>query len=335
MKTIGANITTHQATQFQVLKEDQCRMIYEAALHVMERTGCEVHNEKARQLLKNAGCRVDGIHVWIPPYVVEDALRTVPSQILVYDREGNPALHLGARNGKSYWAPGFENQYRIDRHTGEKKLTTQKDVYETGLVIDAMPNIDLCTGLAYVYDCKKMVADVYETRLLLETTTKPHWLWQFNLENLKAQIDMFAACAGGMDKFLAKPFVVAGAAASTPLAHADDSLEKVMYQWEVGIPAPYVTALMLGGTVPVTLAGGIVVGLADTFVGMVLSQLINRGCPYIAVSWVDMFDMSTMQISMTGPEISLGAAATADIFRYLNLPFVCHLGCTDAPVFDQ
>lgn len=334
MNTIRANSVTNQSVQFQVLNEGQCREIVHAAFRVLERTGCDVHHERARKILKDAGCSVDGIRVKIPTHLVEKAIRTAPSQITIYDREGNPTLHLG-NNGKSYWSPGYENQYRIDRKTGEKRLTVKQDVYETGLVCDAMPNIDMCTGLAYISDCDPRLADVYETRLLLETTTKPIWLWQFDIENLKAQMDMFATCAGGMDKFLAKPSVVAGGAASTPLCHAEDTLEKVMYMNEIGIPTPYVVACLLGGTTPVTIAGSYVLGLADTLFGLVLGQLINEGCPYLGCTWTDMFDMSTMALSMTGPEASLGAAGSADLFRYLDLPFVVHLGCTDSPILDE
>ena len=42
-----------------------------------------------------------------------------------------------------------------------------------------------------------------------------------------------------------------------------------------------------------------------------------------------------MSFAMSSPEYSLGAAAACDVFRYLNLPFEVHLGCTDSPIFDQ
>ncbi|HWR42706.1 trimethylamine methyltransferase family protein [Sporomusa sp.] len=335
MNKIKTNSVTKQSVQFKVLNEGQCGEIVHAAFRVLERTGCNVHHEGARKILQEGGCRVDGIRVYIPTYLLEKAIRTAPSQITIYDREGNPALHLGANNGNSYFGTGFENQYLIDINTGEKRLTTKQDVAKAGLVIDALPNIDLATGLACISDCTSMLADVYETRILLEHTTKPHWLWNFTRDNIKAQVEMCAAVAGGMDKFLAKPFVIAGAGASTPLAHAEDTLDKLLYMFEIGIPTPYVVATILGGTAPVTLAGSFVMGLADTLVGLLLSQLTNEGCPFMATCWTDMFDMRTMAFSHTGPEFSLGQAATADIFRYLDLPFVVHLGTTDSPIFDQ
>ncbi|HWR45914.1 trimethylamine methyltransferase family protein [Sporomusa sp.] len=335
MSNIKTNFVTKQSVQFKVLNEGQCREIVHAAFRVLERTGCNVHHDGARKLLKDAGCWVDGNRVNIPTYLLEKAIKTAPSQITIYDREGNPALHLSANNGNSYFVAGLENQYLHDSDTGEKRLTTKQDVANAGLVIDALPNVDVACGLACISDCTRQLADVYEARILLENTTKPFLTWNFDIESIKTQIEMCAEVVGGMDKLVAKPFVILGAAASTPLAHAEDALDKLLYMFEIGMPTPYIAATMLGGTAPVTLAGNLVMGLADTLVGLLLSQLTNEGCPFIGTCFTDMFDMKTMAFSHTGPEFSLGSAATADIFRYLDLPFAVHLGSTDSPVLDQ
>lgn len=336
MNTIKENSASNQSVQFKVLNEGQCREIVHAAFRVLERTGCNVHHEGAQKLLQDAGCRIDGIRVNIPTYLLEKAIRTAPSQITIYDREGNPALHLGAKNGKkSYFVAGLENQYRIDLETGEKRLTTKQDAAEAGLVIEALPNVDVACGLSCISDCTPQLADVYEVRMLLETTTKPLLIWNFEKDSIKTQVEMCAAVVGGLDKLLAKPFVIAGGAATTPLAHSEDALDKLLYMFELGLPTPYVAGTMLGGTAPVTLAGSFVIGLADTLVGLLLSQLVNEGCPFIGTCFTDLIDMKTMAFSFTNPELSLGQAASADIFRYLDMPFAVHLGCTDSPVFDQ
>lgn len=335
MNTAQVNYAAKQSIQFGVLNEGQCREIVNAAFRVLERTGCDIHHEGARQLLKDAGCRVNGIRVKIPTSLVEKAIRTAPSQITVYDREGNPALHLGARSGKSYFVAGILNLNRIDPFTGAKRLTVKQDAADAGLVIDALPNIDVAGGLACISDCTPQLADVHELRKLLETTAKPILIWNFDTFGIKTQVEMCAAVAGGLDKFLEKPFVIAGAPSSSPLAHAEDVLDRMLYMFEIGLPTPYVASPMVGATAPVTLAGSCVVGLADTFVGLVLSQLKNEGCPFIGTCFVDYMDMQTMAFSHTSPESVLGSAASCDLFRYLDLPFATHFGNTDSPIFDQ
>lgn len=335
MNTIATNSVTQQSVQFKVLNEGQCGKIVSAAFRVLERTGCNVHHEGARNLLRDAGCRVDGVRVNIPTYLLEKAIRTAPSQITIYDREGAPALHLGARTGNSYFLAGLINQYRIDLMTGERRLTTKQDIADAGIVIDALPNVDVACGLGCIIDCNPNLADVYETRILLEKTSKPLLLWNYTLDSIKSQVEMCATVAGGMDNLQAKPFVILGTTSASPLAHVEDELEKLLYMFEQGLPTPYLASTMLGANAPVTLAGSFVTGLADTLVGLLLSQLLNEGCPFIGSFFTDMFDMRTMGCSHTGPEFSLGSAASADIFRYLDLPFAVNLGCTDSKVFDQ
>lgn len=330
-----ANSITHQSIQMNVLTDGQCEQIFESALRVLARTGCNIHHKDALELLRKAGCSIDGIRVKIPSHLIQKALSTAPKQIMVYDREGNPALRLGARNGNTYFMAGLENQYRIDLETGEKRLTVKRDAAEAGLIIDALPNVDVACGLTCISDCTPQLADVYELRMLLETTTKPILIWNFNKENLKTQVELCAAAVGGMDVLLEKPFMIAGGAASVPLSHGEDTLDKLLYMFELGLPTPYIAATMMGGTSPVTLAGSLVQGLCETLVGLLLSQLKNEGCPFMGTCFVDMLDMKTMSFAMSSPEYSLGAAAACDVFRYLNLPFEVHLGCTDSPIFDQ
>lgn len=45
--------------------------------------------------------------------------------------------------------------------------------------------------------------------------------------------------------------------------------------------------------------------------------------------------MAGMNPTLTAPEVWLGQAAVADVFRFINLPYYTSLGGTDSPIFDQ
>ncbi|KAF5030146.1 Glycine betaine methyltransferase [anaerobic digester metagenome] len=321
--------------KFQVLKEEQCRDIVDAAMTVLEKTGCDIHNEKALAILRDAGCGVEGIRVRIPAWLIKDCLATAPSAVNIYDRKGNKAFTLDAHSFQSYYVAGLLNLYRVDSETGERRLTVTKDVRDAGLVIDALPNIDVASGLAYIVDCDPTVADLYELRELLAATTKPILLWNFDADGFEDEMQMCATVAGGMDQLIKKPFIIAGGSPSPPLAHAEEVMDKMMAMFRYGVPTPYVCGPMVGASAPVTLAGACVVGLADSFVGLVLSQLINKGCPFLGACFVDYMDLRTMAFAQTSPEMMLGSAASGDLYRYLDLPYACHFGTTDSPAFDQ
>ena len=134
MDNIRPKVAMNQISPLKVLQERQCLEIVEAALRVLERTGCEVKSAEALAILKSAGARVDGTRARVPACVVEKALRSAPKQITIYDTEGNPRIHLSARNSKTYFSssPGATNI--VDRHTNTSRYGLYSDVYEAGLV---------------------------------------------------------------------------------------------------------------------------------------------------------------------------------------------------------
>jgi trimethylamine--corrinoid protein Co-methyltransferase len=62
----------------------------------MARTGMRFYDQEALDLFKKAGASVsDGNRVWFPPHLVEWALRSVPKNVTIYDRNGQRAMSLG------------------------------------------------------------------------------------------------------------------------------------------------------------------------------------------------------------------------------------------------
>lgn len=325
----------NQSVQFHVLNNAQCEKIVDAAMKILENTGCCMKNERAREILKSEGCSVEGNLVKIPAELIQKCIRTVPGEVTIYNREGNPALILGTSTGNSYLVPGMCNVYRFDVKTGERRLSVKKDAFDTGLLVDALPNIDMACGLTLISDCDPKLAAAYEVRELLEATSKPILLMTTNMLEIETTYKMCCEVAGGEENFRQKPFAVAGATSTSPLTHDDENVATLLYMFEKGIPTPYIAAPMIGATAPVTAAGAVALGIADNMVGLVLSQIVNPGCPFMGSCFIDFMDMQTMSFAMTTPEITLGSAASVDIYRYLGIPCVCHMGMTDSPVFDQ
>jgi trimethylamine--corrinoid protein Co-methyltransferase len=113
------NLSAYMAPFYRGLTDDQCRLIHNASLEILERTGVLLYYQPAIDLLKSAGCTVDGNRVWIPAHLAEWALRTAPNQITLYDRRGNPAMRLGDRN--STYGTGSDCLNILDHRTGERR----------------------------------------------------------------------------------------------------------------------------------------------------------------------------------------------------------------------
>jgi trimethylamine--corrinoid protein Co-methyltransferase len=61
------NYRVNSGVRFQMLSQDQLQELVEGVLHLLEYTGLDVHHEEARDVLKKAGARVDGLRVRLPP----------------------------------------------------------------------------------------------------------------------------------------------------------------------------------------------------------------------------------------------------------------------------
>ena len=70
----------------------ECEKIHVASLEILERVGIDVHDEKARELLVQAGARADGRRVYLNEVMVDKALAVTPKRMTLYDRHGHAAI---------------------------------------------------------------------------------------------------------------------------------------------------------------------------------------------------------------------------------------------------
>ncbi len=101
------NSIAFESPQFAVLSESQTKDIHLASLEVLRRTGIRFHHDEALNLLKEAGAFIsDGNLVKFPAQLVEDAIGSAPSRIVMCDREGDPSIFL--EGSKVYFGTGSD-----------------------------------------------------------------------------------------------------------------------------------------------------------------------------------------------------------------------------------
>ena len=318
--------------KYQILNEEEMKTIIDAGYRVMEEAGMDIHNERALELLKKAGCEADGVRVKISREMVEKAMETAPKVVNVYSRDGELAMELGGRN--CYFGPGPTCPNFFDPETGERRPAIKQDAADTAKAVDALPNIDYAMSLCVIGDQTKTLADVHEIHAMIQNTTKPLVSWAFNEENLQMMIDMCAAACGSKDALREKPFLVVYAEPTTPLTHTKEALDKVILLNENGVPCIYTPGMIMGGTAPTTIAGALSIGLADSLTGLVISQLVAPGAPMICGAAGGPMDMKTMQHCYGAPEWMLLHGASAEIFHYMGLPVFHAAGVSDSKVVD-
>ncbi|MEG0377602.1 MAG: trimethylamine methyltransferase family protein, partial [Eubacterium sp.] len=284
------------------------------------------------EILKKAGCSVEGMRVKIPYRAVENALKTVPESFKVYDRLGNEAMDLGGMN--SYYGAGPTCPNFFDPRTGERRQAIKQDAADAALVGDALPHIDYIMSLCMVGDTVKGSADIEEVDAMLRNTTKPIASWAFSAHNLEVIIDMCATVAGSHQALQDKPFLIMYSEPTTPLTHGKDALEKVIVMAKNRVPCIYTPGMILGATAPTTMAGAMSIGIAECLTGLIIHQSISPGAPYIAGCAGSPLDMRTMQPPYGAPENILLHGASSEIWRKLGIPSFGLAGAPDAKVVD-
>ena len=120
------------------LSDEQVQKIHGASLEILDSIGVQVHLEEAVDLLKKAGAKVtDGNLVHLPPKLVESALSTVPKEVTLYDRNGNPVMPLGG--ARCFFGPGSDCLNIIDHRTGERREPVLQDVIDGALFVMLCP----------------------------------------------------------------------------------------------------------------------------------------------------------------------------------------------------
>ena len=333
-KCSTSNEVDNISVQCKVLSDSQCRRLYNAVLEVLERTGAEVYCEEALELLKKAGCWVDGVRVRIPSHLVERAISTAPSRVVLSDRNGKRRLFLEGNN--TYFGPGPTNPYFYDLETGERREVLKSDVCDVARLVEVLPNMDFVMSLACISDCTPGLADVHEVHAMLQNTTKPIVTWGYDVENVATIISMCEVVAGSPEALQKNPFVVIYSEPTTPLRHSKDAVNKLLYMSEKGLPQLYTPGVQGCATAPASMAGVLVLAAADNLTGLVINQLKREGAPFIAGGVTTNMDMKTMiHCYGSSPEFSLMHAALTDFIHYIKLPTWSTAGCADSKVLDE
>ena len=328
------NYRENVTPRYQVLTEDQIEEILSGSLEVLERVGVKIHDKKAADILTNGGAySSDGLLVRIPSFMVKRALSTAPGRIVLTGRDGKRNVVL--EKDRIHYGTGSDCPFFVDPHTGEHRRTVFNDVVNAARIADALPHIDFFMSLGLVSDAPQRPYDRHQFLAMTTGTSKPLVITSVDGQGLLDQFEMACAIVGGPQSFRQNPLFAIYAEPSSPLVHSREAVEKVIIAAEKGIPIVYVPAPSAGGTAPVTLAGVLVEGLADTLTGLVISQLKRPGAPFIMGGVFTSLDMRTSVFSYGAPELLLLDAALTDISKTLGIPVFSTAGCSDAKTLDQ
>jgi trimethylamine--corrinoid protein Co-methyltransferase len=304
-----------------------CERVHEATLDVLAETGIEVKYPPAAELLADAGATVEGTRVRIPAPLVEAALRSAPRDWMIKPRGGETEpLVLDARH--VYAGTGSDVLFVCDPETRVRRRVRRADVEGMAALCEKLPNIDFVMSMGLPEDAPQAIDDLVQVDAMVRGTRKPLIVAPrdgFILGRMRE----IAALAGEADSFGIYAMPV------PPLLFDEDGASKVIACAELGIPLIWAPAPTAGTTAPASVAAVIVVANAEVLAGLVLSQAVKPGAPFVWGVGVGAMNMRTMNEVYSSADVFRGHQAQTDLARWYDLPSFAYAAHTDSKMLDE
>lgn len=318
-----------------VLGDEKTVRIHQASLSLLENTGMKIQGERTLQLLQQNGCQTDEDGLTrIPRALVKKALRSVPKELVLYTRDGEPYMRVsGAKD--VYFGTHADQLELLDPFSGRVRKFMRADTRLMCKVADALPNIHFILSVGMSAD---VAPEIQSQVTFYETVKNFRKPINFSTNDIDALEDIIKAASivvGGLDKLQQKPFIFNYCEPIPPLTHPVESTEKLYISAKNRIPVVYMPYCMMGGTSVMSFAGTLAQCNAEVLTGLVITQLVQEGAPFIYGAMPSVFDMRTTIGSYGSPEFHLLVAAASELAAFYGIPFYGTAACSDAKLLDE
>jgi trimethylamine--corrinoid protein Co-methyltransferase len=320
--------------KLNTLSPDLVDQIISEALALLEDPGVRVHNHEALELLAQAGARVDleARVARISETMVRQALDSTPSEFMLYDMIGNPAVHYGGDDVQ--FDPGSAGITYLDSASGVHRLPVTADFVRWVQLVETLPQIDAQSTSMVCQDVAEEIGDLYRLYVALSFMRKPIITGAFRKDTWWVMHELLATVRGGSSELEAKPLAVFDVCPSPPLLWSDLTCQNLIDCARTAVPAELVSMPLAGAAAPVTLAASVVQHTAECLSGIVIHQLARAGSPIVWGGSPAAFDMREGTTPMGAAETWLIDAAYVQVGKFLNLPTHVYMGMSDSKVVD-
>jgi trimethylamine--corrinoid protein Co-methyltransferase len=310
-----------------VLSDQDVDRIHSGAIQVLSQTGVLIQDEAILRRMGEAGCDCDPetARCRIPKRVIEEALKTVPKVVRLYNRFGGEAMSLGS--GAFHARTSSGATHILDSDTGRLREPTLQDAADVARLADALPYVHgVSTMAVQPAETPLSTVDLHVARAALMNTTKPLGHVCLNESLIEPVLEMSAAVVGGRESLRRRPILTALAESTSPLRFVRTQLAVARAFASWGVPLTVHAHPMAGLTSPVTLAGELVVTHAEILAWIAITQVLASGTPVVYGMSSSVPNMRNMLNLSGAVEIGLLGGAVARLSRHIGLPCLMSTG---------
>jgi trimethylamine--corrinoid protein Co-methyltransferase len=307
---------------YSLLTNAEIQMVHEASLEILRTTGLRLNHPVALERLADAGATVDQAReqVRLPVVMVEKVLQKVSKQFVCAGRTSEYDVHVSSDPGASFAirsAGGVIHHY--DLLNNVSRPLTLSDCRNIASLVDALENVNIASCPAPP-EAPPETYDLHTLKIMLQAGRKHIWALPKNSSNLKYQLEMMAAVAGGNKALQQRPLCSGIVCLIEPLHFPSDEIDRLLLYGEYNLPVKVPLAPMVGANAPYTLAGTLAQTNAEALGSVVLLQTLCPGIPtwyYMLIHDVDMRSGTAHYLS---PEVMLMSSGMLQLARYYGIP---------------
>ncbi len=320
---------------YRPFSDSDVQKVHEAIVRLMSEVGIKVANARAFELFKEKGIRTDEEKrlVFIPQGLLEDCIDAAPSELILYGR-GNPDNNIIVGGKRVHFGSGGTALNVLDLETGEKRLSTLKDVQDVSKLLDYLDNVHFQVIPVYPNDLPIEKVDINRFFAAINNTNKHVQGGVYTVDGTKEVVEMSAMIAGSLEKLQKEPFISFITCVISPLEIDQVYGDLLMTCAESGLPLSIPAEPLTGATGPVTIAGNVANLCAETLAGLCLAQLVNKGTPVLMACTSTSTDLRTMGYASGSVEEGLINACAAQMAQFYRLPFYGTAGQSDSKILD-
>jgi len=317
--------------RYDVLSEDALSKLDGGWRRLVTEIGVEFLSDRALDLFRAAGQRVEDKTVFLDPDFVLEQVAKAPREFDVQARNPANNVHIGGDSMAfgAVYGPPFVRQGDVRRDGTMDDFRNFSRLARSFAVLDSAGGV-VCEPNDTPLDSRHL-----DMTYALQTLTDKIYMGNVvSGVNAADTVNMGAILFGGHDKIEKTPASISLINCNSPLRWDDRMLDALFEYVEAAQPVVLTPFILMGAMSPVTIPAALVQQIAEALSGIALAQLIRPGAPVIFGSFLSNIDMQSGSPTFGTPESGIGLLCTGQIARHFGLPFRTGGGLTSSQVPD-
>jgi trimethylamine--corrinoid protein Co-methyltransferase len=281
--------------RYEILSADAMKTLDGGWRRLVSEIGVEFGSERALELFRQAGQKVEDAVVRFDPDFVLEQVAKAPRAFDLQARNPANSVHIGDDS-----MADFQNFAKLSQ---------------------SFAALDSAGGIVCEPEDTPLDSRHLDMTLALQTLTDKIYMGNVvSGENARDTIAMTEILFGGRESIETTPATISLINCNSPLRWDDRMLDALFAYCEANQAVVITPFLLMGAMSPVSIPSALVQQIAEALTGIALAQLIRPGCPVVFGSFLSNIDMQSGSPCFGTPESAQGLLCTGQIARHFGLP---------------